>query len=217
MAGQKADMVFTDPPYGVEYDATWRDKAGSNRLSPARTGLVTNDNLADWSSIWPLFDADVIYCWHAWKFSEVVRESIENQEYDIKSQIIWNKNIHALSGTHYQQKHESCWYAVKRNAHWIGDRKQMTVWDHPSPNHIMSGSKDDKTPHPTQKPLALTETAINNHSCKKIADPFGGSGSTLIACEKTDRTCYMSEIDPHYCQVIIDRWESYTGKQAVKE
>jgi DNA modification methylase len=144
--------------------------------------------------------------------------SLKDADYEVRQQIIWNKTVAAVSRSAYHWKHEPCWYAVKKgsDANWCGDRKQITVWDAASPLHIMSGSKEEKTPHPTQKPSLIYEIPIANHTNKKdgLYDPFSGSGTAFIACEKTGRRCFGMEIDPHYCDIIIARWEKYTGKQA---
>ena len=119
----------------------------------------------------------------------------------IQSQIVWDKQRLVLGRADYHWQHEICWYGYKKdeaNHHWNGGRKQTTIWQQ---------TKDNKYQHPTQKPVELGYRAINN-SCRIdgiVIDVFLGSGSTLIACEQTDRTCYGMELDPKYCQVIIDR------------
>lgn len=207
MDGDKAELMITDPPYGVEYDANFRNEAfkdGSNRA----VGKVNNDNNADWSKAWELSSSIVAYVYHAGICSAIVQESLEKCNYIIKSQIIWAKNNFAISRGHYHWKHEPVWYAVKKNnkANWIGDRSQTTVWEIDKP-------RKNETGHSTQKPVMCMQKPILNHS-GDVYDPFLGSGSTLIACEKTNRKCYGMELDPHYCDVIIKRWEDYTGKVA---
>jgi DNA modification methylase len=119
----------------------------------------------------------------------------------------------------YHFKHEPCWYAIRKNKNhnWIGDRKQTTIWDAAPPNHIMGGSKEDKTTHPTQKPAVLYEKAFLNHTNpgEYTYEPFGGSGTAIIVCEKLGRRSLTMELDPKYCDVIVKRWENYTGKTAV--
>ena len=134
--------------------------------------------------------------------------------------IVWNKSVLVIGRSAYHWKHEPCWYAVRRGktANWVGDRKQTTVWDAASPNHFM-GKKDpddDKTEHPSQKPVVLYTIPIQNHtkSGDGIYDPFLGSGTALVAAEKTQRKCFGMELDPQYCDIIIARWESLTGGQA---
>jgi DNA modification methylase len=145
-------------------------------------------------------------------------DSLRRANFEIKQQIIWNKNILVMGRSYYHWKHEPCWYAVKKGAdhNWVGDRKQVTVWDGAIPNHIMSGSKEDKTEHPTQKPLMVYEIPINNQTRTGdyLYEPFGGSGSCIIACEKTGRRSLTMELSPKYCDIIVARWEKFTGKKA---
>jgi DNA modification methylase len=139
--------------------------------------------------------------------------------FKIRSQIIWKKTVMAMSRGDYHWMHEPCWYAVKNTGRWEGDRKQTTIWEAASPIHIMGGSKEEKTPHPTQKPVELMRRSILNHTVKgdAVYDPFLGSGTTLIAAESTERICYGLEISPAYCDVIVSRWEKLTGKKATLE
>lgn len=125
----------------------------------------------------------------------------------VKQCLVWNKNSLVMGRQDYQWKHEPILYGWKEGAphRWFGDRKQTTVIDHDRPTR----SED----HPTMKPVGLIEYFLTN-SCQKdenVLDLFAGSGSTLIACEKTNRTCYAMEIDPKYCDVILKRWEEYSG------
>lgn len=130
----------------------------------------------------------------------------------VRQTIIWNKSSFTLGRQDYQWKHEPCLYGWKDgDAHYfVHDRTLSTVWDFDKPS---------KSPeHPTMKPVALMSESILNSTKRGqvVLDPFGGSGSTLIACEQTGRACRMVELDPHYCDVIINRWESLTGEKAVK-
>ena len=129
---------------------------------------------------------------------------------DISALIIWVKNGgYGALNAQYKQKHEPCLYWKPKNAtsmNWCGSTTENTIWEI---------DKDGKNKlHPTQKPVELGVRAISNHKADKVLDLFLGSGSTLIACEKTGRKCYGMELDPHYCDVIIKRWEDYTGKSA---
>ncbi|MAH45866.1 hypothetical protein CMI37_08545 [Candidatus Pacearchaeota archaeon] len=128
----------------------------------------------------------------------------------ISNMLVWVKNNMVLGRQDYQGRHEFIAYGWYGQHKWYGDRKQTTVLEYNKP------LKSEL--HPTQKPIELIEGCLNNSSLLKhvILDIFGGSGSTLIACEKLDRKCYMMEIDPHYCDVIIKRWEDFTGEKAVK-
>ncbi len=202
--------MVTDPPYGVEYDPSWRADAGINK-NPDKQGKVQNDDVADWTPAWSLFPGDVAYVWHAGRRASEVQSSLENSGFDIICQIIWSKDRFALSRGDYHWKHEPCWYAVRSGSthHWNGARDQHTIWD-------IKRADDTGHGHGTQKPIDCMMRPIQNNSSRgdSIYDPFLGSGTTLIACEKTGRTCYGMEIDPHYCDVIVKRWEDFTGKKA---
>ena len=216
MAGAKAELMVTDPPYGVKLDQSWRDKAlGDKAMGPGNRNVVANDDKADWTETWSLFGGDVAYVWHAGKFSDVVMASLRNAGFEICQQLIWNKSVMVMGRSDYHFKHEPCWYAVRkgRSHGWIGDRKQTTVIDAKSPNHIMSGSDEEKTNHPTQKPVECMAYLMRNHD-GSVYDPFLGSGTTLIAAEQLGRKCYGMELSPAYCDVIINRWETLTGKKA---
>ena len=218
MAGQKADMVFTDPPYGISYDESWR-KAGSKYFGGSTDYKVANDHIADWSQVFSLMQADVAYVWHDHRFAALVAEGLLEAGYEVKQQIVWLKPFGIMSRQDYNWQHECAWYAIKKGTshQWAGDKKQTTVWPATVPNHPMAPDDDARTVHPTQKPVDLAITAIQNHSVKLVLDLFGGSGSTLIACEKTFRYCRMMELDPTYCDVIVKRWEDFTGKKAMLE
>ena len=131
--GVAPTLMVSDPPYGVDYDPSWRARAGVN-LNPGKLGKVDNDDQADWSAAWALFPGDVAYVWHAGKFAATVQASLESCEFEVRSQIIWAKDRFALSRGDYHWQHEPCWYAVRRNARggWSGDRSQSTLWTIPS-------------------------------------------------------------------------------------
>ncbi len=227
MGENKAILMVTDPPYGVNYDPKWRDEADKkgllgNRYPTRAMGEVQNDDRIDWSDAYSLFDGDIMYVWHAGKYASEVAESIKKVDFELINQIVWVKPHFILSRGDYHWKHEPCWYAVRKgkNHNYKGDRSQTTVWEIGGMN-CFGGSKDkadERTGHGTQKPLLCMSTPIKNNSLSgdNIYDPFGGSGTTLIACEQLDRKCFMMELDPVYCQVIIDRWEKLTSKTAVK-
>jgi DNA modification methylase len=222
MNGQTPNTMVTDPPYGVSLDQSWRDKRiGSNDLGKGNSNLVENDGRADWYDAWVLFPGYVAYVWHAGWFTDIVMDSLRRADFEIKQQIIWNKSVMVIGRSDYHFKHEPCWYAIRKNKNhsWKGDRKQTTIWDAAPPNHIMGGSKDDKTPHPTQKPAVLYEKAYLNHTNpgEYVYDPFGGSGTAVIVCEKIGRRALVMELDPKYCDVIIKRWQDFTGNKAVHE
>jgi len=132
-------------------------------------------------------------------------------------QIIWNKGRTVLTRTHYWFQHEPCWYVRKKNAPWFGKAgENSTVWDSPSPKFIMGGSDETKFDHPTQKPVELMRRPILNHTARGelVYEPFLGSGTTLAAAELTERLCCGLELDPKYCDVVIQRWQQLTGKKA---
>ncbi len=213
--GQMPNTMITDPPYGVKYEASWRAEAkGTKKTEREKSSNLMNDDQADWYDAYVLFPGSVAYVWHASAFTDVVMDGLRRAGFDIKQQIIWNKNIHALSRSDYHWKHEPCWYAIKKGAdrNWKGGRTQMTVWDVATVQ-----SEKDKTAHPTQKPVDIYVRPIIHHTNpgEYIYDPFGGSGTLVIASEKTKRRALTMELDPIYCDVIIKRYENYTGKKAV--
>jgi len=222
MDGQKPNTMVTDPPYGVELDQSWRDKAlGGKALGKGNAHLVDNDDRADWTDVWALFEGNVAYVWHASSFTDVVMNSLRNAGLEPSQQIIWNKSVMVMGRSDYHFKHEPCWYAIRKgqNHNWKGDRKQTTIWDAAPPNHIMGGSKEEKTSHPTQKPAALYEKAYLNHTNpgEYVYEPFGGSGTSVVVCEKIGRQSLTMELDPKYCDVIIQRWQNFTGQTATLE
>lgn len=206
MDGNSPELMVTDPPYGVNYDANWRNEA--LQKSQRATGQVSNDNRADWTEAYSLWGGKVAYVWHGDKASPLVGSNLESCGLVLRNLIIWGKNQHAISRGNYHHKHEPCWYAVRKgeNADWIGDRSQTTLWEIDKP-------RKSETGHSTQKPVECMETPLKNHK-GDVYDPFLGSGSTLIAAEKTGRKCYGMELDPKYCDVIVKRWEDFTGKKA---
>ncbi len=211
LGGVVPGMMVTDPPYGVEYDAQWRADVGLNGEGAA-TGLVLNDDRHDWRKAYALSGADVIYVWHDGKRAHSFADSIIAGNYEIRRQIIWAKPRLVVSRGHYHWMHESCWYAVMKGktADWIGDRKQTTLWQI---DNTRSG-EDTSTGHSTQKPLEAMGKPMRNHGFPEVYDPFLGSGTTLIAAEQLDRICYGVELNPAYCDIIIERWQTLTGEQA---
>jgi DNA modification methylase len=216
LAGVRPMLMVTDPPYGVNLDQSWRDKAlGAKAMGPGNKSVVANDDIADWTDAWKLFPGDVAYVWHAGKFSDVVMNSLRDSGFDISQQLIWNKSIMVMGRSDYHFKHEPCWYAVRKGKPhgWTGDRKQTTVIDAASPNHIMAGSKEEKTEHPTQKPVACFLIAGNHNG--DMYDPFCGSGTSIITAEMLGRRGYGMELSPAYCDVIVERWQAFTGLEAI--
>lgn len=219
IAGNDVQIMITDPPYGVNLDQSWRDKAlGAKAMGPGNKNLVSNDDRADWTEVWKNFAGDIAYVWHAGKFSDVVMASLRSAGFDVCQQLIWNKSVMVMGRSDYHFKHEPCWYAVRKGkAHrWIGDRTQTTVIEAKSPNHIMSGSDEEKTDHPTQKPVECMAYLLRNHS-GSVFDPFLGSGTTLVAAEQLDRACYGMEISRNYTDIAVQRWQILTGQDAILE
>ena len=184
-------------------------------------GLVKNDDRIDWSDAYSLFMGDVMYVWHAGKYASEVAESIKKVDFDLINQIIWVKPHFILSRGDYHWKHEPCWYAVRNGKphNYVGDRSQTTVWEIAGMN-CFGGSKDeadDRTGHGTQKPILCMSTPIKNNTSEGdgVYDPFGGSGTTLIACEQLNRKCFMMEIDPYYVSIIIERFIKLKGDNNV--
>lgn len=215
--GKEPYLMVTDPPYGVVYDPTWRHKAGIN--NSGRQGKVQNDDKADWSEAWSLSPAKVCYIWHGGKHTAVVQQSLEKCDFEMRAQIIWNKQQMVFSRGDYHWKHEPCWYAVKKGSkgNWASDRKQTTVWDIQS---ILQSSKsvkeDEALFHGTQKPVECMTRPIKNHD-GDVYDPFLGSGTTMVAAHQLNRKCYGMEIDPKYCQVIVDRMRKLDPSIVIKK
>ncbi len=204
-------LMVTDPPYGVEYDPGWRNKAVA--ATTKRTGKVLNDDRADWREAWALFPGDVAYVWHGALHATTVANSLEASGFNVRSQIIWAKDRLVLSRGDYHWQHEPCLYAVKKTGkgHWAGDRKQTTLWQ------IANKDQDAETVHGTQKPVECMRRPILNNSSlgQAVYEPFMGSGTTLIAAETTGRVCYGIELNPAYVDVAVERWQQFTGKDAV--
>ncbi|MAY89471.1 MAG: DNA methylase [Pseudooceanicola sp.] len=204
-------LMVTDPPYGVEYDPGWRNKAVA--AATKRTGKVLNDDRADWREAWALFPGDVAYVWHGALQATTVAESLEASGFNIRSQIIWAKDRLVLSRGDYHWQHEPCLYAVKKTGkgHWAGDRKQTTLWQ------IANKDQDAETVHGTQKPVECMRRPILNNSSpgQAVYEPFMGSGTTLIAAETTGRVCLGIELNPAYVDVAVQRWQQFTGQAAV--
>lgn len=212
-------LMVTDPPYGVNYKPEWRNEVREGNDSK-NLGKVLNDDRYDWSEAYSLFTGDVAYIWHSSSYTHKFADTIENSGFELVNLIIWNKQHFVLSRGDYHHKFEPCWYAVRKSQkvkhNWQGRRDQATVWDIDNHNYGAK-AKEEQTGHGTQKPLECMLRPILNNSKKgqSVYDPFGGSGTTLIACEKSDRNCYMMELSPAYVDIIINRWEKETGKEAI--
>lgn len=202
-------LMWADPPYGVRYDASWREAELGDQGNLA-VGPIANDHRVDWKEAFALFPGEVAYVWHSGKHGAEVAQALRAVRFEIRAQIIWDKTRLIISRGHYHWRHEPCWYAVRRGAtaSWRGDRKQQTIWP---VKHRRS-----PTGHPAEKPVALALRAIENHTVRggAIYDPFVGTGSSIIAAEESGRICAAIEIDPAHCAVAIARWQQMTGRLA---
>jgi len=204
-------MCVTDPPYGVEYDASWRTKAaeeGHLAYAARRVGVVENDDRADWSEAWALFPGAVIYSWHpAGATSLVHAKALQDSGFELRMQIIWAKSNFPIGRGDYHVRHEPCWYAVRKGSPACrnDDRTQSTLWEINLDKNVDGG-------HSTQKPLECMAKPIRNHTFEVIYEPFLGSGTTIIACENLGRKCRAVEISPAYVAVALERWATATGK-----
>lgn len=153
--------------------------------------------------------AKTLFLWYSAKRSEVFFQAVRDAKWEIAEQIIWVKNALVFGGSDYQWRHEPCIYARRKGSQSYGARSETTVWE---------VNKTTDAQHPTQKPVELYLKQMVNHtkSGESTYDPFAGSGSVFIAGEKSGRTCYGMELDPKYVDVIIERWQNYTGKKAKK-
>lgn len=241
MGGVKADMVFTDPPYNVNYHG-----AGKNTSS-----TIMNDKMSDTKFFEFLTDSFAVvrefikksaglYVFHSPTTQATFEAALDINEMEVKYQLIWNKPSAGLGGGHYRNKHEPFFYAAVKNVspNFYGDRTHTTILDfHKSEAAILKwvdemreADRNGKTTiwtmkreptgeyvHPTQKPVELVMYALHNSSKVEdvVLDPFLGSGSTLIACEKTNRACYGSELDPKFADVIVQRYVDYTENRNI--
>ena len=215
MDGKKADMVFTDPPYGVSYTGGVIHGNEINRNH--KREMLKNDDIDIYSDFIPLLneiiDDGAIYIFYATCNSYELLKPLKENGFELNSIIVWNKINTGYSdmNSNYKNKYEPCVYCKRKGKklNFVGATNECTVWD-------IEKDRNNKL-HPTQKPIEVPARAIKNSSIKGglVVDLFGGSGSTLIACEQLDRTCYMMELDPKYCDVIIKRWETLTGEKAV--
>ncbi len=218
-------LLVTDPPYGVQLDPTWRDGV-YNKLGPGASPYMTEahenrtlsgDTVVDWSPAFALVPSlEVAYVWHAGVHAPEVGFGLQAIGFEIRSQIIWAKSHFAMGRGAYNWQHEPCWFAVRKGktSSWLGNHSDSTLWELASPKMIMGGSAEQKYDHPAQKPVECMERPVRNHS-GEVYEPFSGSGTTIIACERQQRRCFAMEIDPKYADVAVRRWEAFTGKTAV--
>ena len=222
MNGTNADMVFTDPPYGVSY--TGGMKIENGKIESNGKEQIKNDAL-DYENLYRfLYDVFInlknntipksaLYVFYAHSRSREFLNAFYDAGLKQRSIIIWYKTSGGFGDfmAQYMNAYEPCIYGSNGDSvNWYGPTNEKTIWE------IDKEKKCDL--HPTMKPIEVVARAINNSSKKEdtVLDLFGGSGSTLIACEQLNRKCYMMELDPHYIDVIIQRWENFTGNKAIK-
>lgn len=211
MGGEQADMLLTDPPYNVNYEGKTKDKLkikndqmGNDNFRQFLTDAFSNADMV-------MKPGAVFYIWHADSEGYNFRGACFDAGWTVRQCLIWNKNSMVMGRQDYQWKHEPCLYGWKEGAGhlWASDRKQTTVinFDKPTRNDM----------HPTMKPIPLFDYQIKNNTKggDVVLDLFGGSGTTIMACEQNGRRGYSMEYDPRYVDVIVDRWEKFTGAKAV--
>jgi site-specific DNA-methyltransferase (adenine-specific) len=207
---EKADLLLTDPPYNVSYVGKTKDHL-----------TIQNDAMSDsefrgfLTSAFEAADSNMkegasFYIWHADVEGYNFRGACKDVNWPLRQTLIWHKNSIVMGRQDYHWRHEPCLYGWKTGEahHWYADRKQQTILEFRRPQ------KSEL--HPTMKPVDLLAYLLQNSTKigDLVLDTFLGSGSTLIACEKTGRTCYGVELDPKYCDVIVKRWENFTNQTA---
>jgi DNA modification methylase len=209
----KANLVFTDPPYNVDYEGYTEEKLKiqGDKMTGEQFVQFLRDAFAGMAlAIEP--DASLYVC-HPSSSQREFQGALEDSGFEVRTQIIWAKNTFAWGFGRYKFQHEPIFYAHRQghSDEWYGDKSQSTLWQEkkPAANRL----------HPTMKPVELIERALTNSSQPGdvVFDPFGGSGSTLIACEKNGRKARLIELDPKYVDVIVKRWQEFTGIAAVLE
>ena len=212
MAGAKAQMMFTDPPYGVNYEGG-HFHSGDVSIVRKREKLESDSTADIYSAFLPVasrFVDGACYVWFAGSKSLEVYSALKENNYEIHSLLIWNKTnaTYGAMNSQYKQRHEPFIYCKPKGStlRWCGATTEATVWD-----EARDGINEF---HPTQKPVTLATKAIRNHEAESVLDLFLGSGSTLIAAEQLGRKCYGMEISPAYCDIIVKRWETFTGRVA---
>ncbi len=211
MASEAADLVCIDPPYNVDYEGytEQRLKIKGDRMSDAEFKLFLAAAFGSCRAI--VKPGASLYVCHSSSWQREFQDALEASGFEVRCQIIWAKNTFAWGFGRYKFQHEPIFYThvAGQTDAWYGDKSQSTLWEEkkPAANRI----------HPTAKPVELIERAVLNSSKSGdiVADLFGGSGTTLIACERRNRKARLMEIDPKYADCIVQRYQDYTGKQAV--
>lgn len=211
MDGEKADLVFTDPPYNVDYQGYTEEKLTiqSDKMSAADFKTFLRDVFASYYGA--VKQTVAMYVCHPSSWQREFQDALEAAGFKLRTQIIWAKNTFAWGFARYKFQHEPIFYCylAGQSDPWFGDKSQLTLWQQNKP----AASRL----HPTMKPVELVERAVVNSSRLGdiVLDLFGGSGSTLIAAAKNGRKCRLMELDPKYVDVIVRRWQEFTGKDAV--
>lgn len=215
LGDRRPNLMVTDPPYGLEYDATWRsdrERQNGQKVAKRAEGEVINDDRSDWRAAWALFPGKIAYVWHDWLDPTPSREALVAKGFLPRVSIVWAKARPVVGRGHYSAQHETCWYAVRKGAtaNWKGG-KGSTLWE---VEHNKSESG-----HSTEKPVEVMRRPVINHTDAgdAVYDPFSGSGSTIIACETCKRVCYAQDKNPAHVDVAILRWQRLTGKLATLE
>lgn len=206
------NLYITDPPYNIDYTGKTKDalKISNDKMDESSFRQFLSDSFSAADSV--MKPGAAFYIWHADSEGYNFRGACEDIGWKVRECLIWSKDLFTLGRQDYQWQHEPCLYGWSEGSHkWYSDRKQTTVLEFDRPKRSEM--------HPTMKPVPLFDYLIKNSSNKGdiVLDSFGGSGTTIIACEQNGRRGYLMEIDPKYCDVIIDRWESLTGQKAVRE
>lgn len=219
MGADRADLLHTDPPYGVDYNGGWRNKGlelwGTDGARAVKNDRLVGDELVAFlvaalgGAVEYLKPGAPWYIWHGSVTTSEFYAAIAALKRKPQAQIIWAKNSFAGGFADYRNQHEPCIYVSGGKASWYGGRSESTLW---------TCDRDLSGLHPTMKPVALVERALRNSSKAGdiVLDLFGGSGSTLIAAHKLGRRARLVEIDPRFCDVIVERWEQFTGGKATR-
>lgn len=208
--GVLIDLVITDPPYNVAIVGRTEEELTIKNDDVQDDEFIDflRESFACMASV--LKEGGAFYVWHASRTQKDFEIALNDNGLVVREQLIWNKNTLVLGRQDYQWKHEPCFYGWKDGAshNWYSDRRQTTVFDFDRPTRSRE--------HPTMKPVELFDYQIKNSSKQgdAVLDSFGGSGTTMIACEQNGRNAFLMELDPYYCDVIIDRWEQLTGEKA---
>lgn len=239
--GASLDLLFTDPPYNVDYEGKTKDalKIDNDKMHDSQFKEFLIKAFSNANEL--LKDGGSFYVWYASREHINFEEALKENDMSVREQLIWVKNTFVLGRQDYQWQHEPCLYGWKGGAsHYFIDKRNITtiiedkldfdnmkkddlkklleeIYEFPS-TIIRENKPVASREHPTMKPIRMCAKLISNSTIpnETVLDLFGGSGSTLIACEQLNRKCYMMEYDPHYVDVIIDRWEQFTGKKAKK-